>query len=390
MNARIYHILTVLVTLIWISSTPAQAQNAASVQLLQEAISLARMDDWPAAQGKARSAGPLVEDILEWHRLRQGQGNFSDSIAFLKRRADWPGLKLLRRRTEKTIPRGSNPDQILAFFATQPPQTGRGVLRLAEAMNAKNRKAEWEVLISGWQDLSMDEDEHNAFVTRHGQTLQGYHWIRTDNMLWRGNTKDATRMLPLLTDGQAALARARIALRKKRDGVDALIKAVPATLANDPGLAYERFLWRAAKGRNQDAADLLLARSKSLKSLGQPERWGSWRRVLARWSMRDGKPKQAYQLAAQHQIAEGASYNDLEWLAGYIALRKLNDPETALYHFKRFRAGVFTPISLGRAGYWQGRALEAVGKHTEAQAAMQKGPSIKPASTASLLRKKPG
>ena len=177
MNARIYHILTVLVALLWVTSPPAKAQNATSVQQLQDAISLARMEDWPTAQATAAQGGPLVVDIVEWHRLRQGEGSFADAIAFLNRRADWPGLKLLRKRTEKTIPRGSAPDPILNFFANQPPQTGRGVLRLAEAMNAKNRKAEWEVLISGWQNLSMDEDEHNAFVTRHGQTLQGYHWL---------------------------------------------------------------------------------------------------------------------------------------------------------------------------------------------------------------------
>jgi len=61
--------------------------------------------------------------------------------------------------------------------------------------------------------------------------------------------------------------------------------------------------------------------------------------------------------------------NELEWLAGYIALRKLGDAETALKHFQIFKAGVESPISLGRAGYWEGRALEALGRQEEARAA---------------------
>jgi soluble lytic murein transglycosylase len=118
---------------------------------------------------------------------------------------------------------------------------------------------------------------------------------------------------------------------------------------------------------------LLLERSTSAASLGQPERWGSWRRVLARWSMRDGKSKQAYRLAASHHISSGSNRNDLEWLAGFVALRKLNDPTTASGHFKAFQAGVETPISLGRAGYWNGRAYEALGDNVMAQAAYEFG-----------------
>ncbi|WP_259796702.1 lytic transglycosylase domain-containing protein [Aliiroseovarius crassostreae] len=390
MTARIYHIMTIFLALTWLQITPATAQEATSVQALKDAIALARMDDWPAARARAEGGGPLVADIVEWHRLRQGEGEFSDTVAFLDRRPDWPGLKLLRKRSEKSIPRRSDPERIIAFFAPQAPQTGRGALRLAEALNAQQRKAEIEVISDAWRNLSMDEDEHNAFVSRYGQTLSGLHWQRTDNMLWRGNSTDATRMLPLLGSAEAALTRARIALRRGENGVDALIKAVPAALANDPGLAYERFLWRAGKGRNQDAAELLLERSKSMVLLGQPDRWGSWRRVLARWSMREGNDRQAYQLAAQHQLSEGGHYNDLEWLAGYIALRKLNDPETALYHFKRFRSGVFTPISLGRAGYWIGRAYEAMGKSAEAKTAYTEGAKYQTSFYGQLAAEKAG
>ncbi|WP_424944495.1 lytic transglycosylase domain-containing protein [Aliiroseovarius crassostreae] len=356
---------------IWLGLSPIQAEtvtpDAGKTEALKAAIAAARADKWQDAHIKARDAGEIAVDIITWYQLRQGEGSFDDARAFLTRRYDWPGLKLLRRQTERNIPRGGPPQPVLDFFAAQPPQTGRGALRYAEALKVVGRPDVTEVLISAWTTLSMDQDEHEAFVARHGQTLKDHHWKRTDDMLWRGNSKDAERMLPLLSSGQAALARARIALRRGKGGVDALIEAIPTELADDPGLTYERFLWRAGKGRNQDAADLLLERSKSLAMLGQPDRWGSWRRVLARWAMRDGKDKLAYQLASQHQLAEGNNHNDLEWLSGYIALRKLNDPATALAHFKRFRSGVFTPISLGRAGYWIGRAHDALGQDAEAK-----------------------
>ena len=62
-----------------------------------------------------------------------------------------------------------------------------------------------------------------------------------------------------------------------------------------------------------------------------------------------------------------------EWVAGFIALTRMDDPELAVGHFERFRAAVATPISLGRAGYWLGRAYEAAGDAEAARAAYRAG-----------------
>lgn len=89
--------------------------------------------------------------------------------------------------------------------------------------------------------------------------------------------------------------------------------------------------------------------------------------------MRDGDAALAYQLATRHFLTEGSAYADLEWLSGYIALRLLNDPEVALGHFQNHRNATRSPISRGRAGYWIGRAHEAMGNTEEAQAAYAEG-----------------
>ena len=89
--------------------------------------------------------------------------------------------------------------------------------------------------------------------------------------------------------------------------------------------------------------------------------------------MPDAPIDEAYRLAADHGLTEGSNFADLEWLAGYLALTYLDDPEAAVRHFQRFRASVGTPISLGRAGYWEGRAWEALGNPEAAQAAYEFG-----------------
>src|SRR5690606_30806234 len=93
----------------------------------------------------------------------------------------------------------------------------------------------------------------------------------------------------------------------------------------------------------------------------------------ARGQMREGNARLAYQIATTHHLAGGSDYADLEWLAGYIALRKLKDPKLALAHFQNFRAAVFSPISVGRAGYWLGLTHEALGDAEAAMAAFRLG-----------------
>ena len=49
-----------------------------------------------------------------------------------------------------------------------------------------------------------------------------------------------------------------------------------------------------------------------------------------------------------------------EFLAGFIALRFLHQPKTALGHFELLYAGVGSTISAARGAYWAGRAAEAM------------------------------
>ena len=55
-------------------------------------------------------------------------------------------------------------------------------------------------------------------------------------------------------------------------------------------------------------------------------------------------------------------------MAGWIALRFLADPATALKHFSHVDDGATDPILLARAAYWRGRAAEAAGEPEEMRA----------------------
>ena len=370
-HPRLWKVFFVIATLLMLL---AQRLKAEPVDDLAKAMKLARSDDWAAALAAAGDVGSLPRDIIAWQWLRTGDAPFDVYPAFLARRPDWPGIPLLRKTGETVMPREIDANTVLAWFANDPPQSGIGALRLADALTALGRGDEAKaVAVNAWTAMALDGSEHAAFLDRYGEALADYHTTRLDNALWREAAGEAERMLDLVDADWQASARARIALiRLENDGVTKLIEAVPAKFAKGAGLAYARFRYRDEKDNDEGAAELMLERSVSAEGLGRPELWAGKRLDYARQWMRDGKLDQAYALASQHHLKSGTDYAELEWLSGYLAL-KLGDASRALDHFGAFRRAVATPISLGRAGYWEGRALEAMGAKADAMAAYAEG-----------------
>ena len=363
-----------LVLSILLLALPLRAA-AGPVEDLSRGLAAMRDGDWERALTVSGARGSVSRDVVVWHWLRAGKGTAGDVMVFLGRRPDWPGLAWLRRKSEPAFS-GEATDRVLKFFADQPPQTAEGALIHATALEQAGQSGDAQAgLVLAWRSMPMGRGLMDLYLSRHGDLLRPHHAARLDRMIWDGHLTSARAMLPLVGDSDRALAEARIALLDLAPGVDGLIARVPEALRDDPGLAHARFVWRHRKGRDDDAIELMLAHSGSAAELGEPQHWASRRRSLAREEMRDGTAALAYRIAASHQLTPeaGYAYADLEWIAGYIALTKLGDPATALRHFQRFDAVVETPISKARAGYWLGRAQEALGDADAAHAAYAMG-----------------
>jgi len=364
-----------LVVLFTFSAFLPVATGAGEADRLSKAMEEMRGGDWAAALKAAGPDGSLANDLIEWHRLRAGRGTADQVSDFLNRRPDWPGLAWLRQKSEAAFGKVETA-RVLGYFEQQPPQGAEGVLIHAKALIDDGKEGDaFASVVVAWRTKPMGKGQQAAYLRSYKKLLSAHHVARLDRMLWDGHMSSARRMLPLVDRGHRKLAEARIALHDMAAGVDAKIAAVPKALQGDPGLTFGRFVWRARKGRHEDAVTLLLERSTSIAALGEPAKWAARRRDLARQEMRSGDATRAYRIAARHftEADIGYAYSDLEWLAGYIALRKLDDPATALKHFQRFDASIRSPISKGRAGYWQGRAYEAMGDAEGAQKAYAMG-----------------
>ena len=344
-----------------LSLNPAAAGLPADeIRYAKVALEAADKGDYNRAQAMA-TRDPALAKLIRWMELRRAasRAGFDEILQFMALNPDWPGKHALRLRAEESMPSDMTDQDVIAYFQKSPP-LGAGKMRLAEAYARTGQKAKAAELIrEAWTNGDFDANQEKNFLLRYRDTIRAQdHWSRLDKMLWDGKTgAPYQRMLTRVEPGQKALAEARLRLKAGAGGVDKAMAAVPASLQNDPGYLYERAKWRRVRSQNDGAREILL---KPPANLVRPDLW--WREVeyQARQALRDGDISLAYKLAVSHKPEGGKVQADAEFFAGFVALRFLDDPKTALVHFRRLHDNVSSPISKSRGAYWAGRAAEAL------------------------------
>jgi soluble lytic murein transglycosylase len=352
--------------LLVLSSAPARAAKElrdGDAAVYRDAFAAADRGQWPTAIKRSQAAGnPILVDYFRWRAFLQGGGeaDFATIAAFIDSHSTWPGLPTLRWRAEEALTGREPAALVIEWFKDHPPRTGSGKMLLAEDLQATGATDRATALArEAWTTEVFPRVDERRFLARFGDVLTAAdHAKRLDMLLWAGHAESARRMFLRVPEPLRRLAQARLALHGLDPGVDHLVAAVPKALRDDPGLVYERLRWRRLKGLDERAAELL---DHPAADRVHPELWWRERHVLARRFLEKGWYSKAYSMAAGHGAEDGAALAEAEWLAGWLALRFLKEPKTALSHFTRMHDAVSYPISLGRAAYWAGRAAEALG-----------------------------
>lgn len=359
-------VLLVIASLLAGCSSDAAAQVAASEHKLhQQVFSALRRDRYDEAEQLAmQSKNRLLAKLVRWstYASPRSGASFEEITSFMESSADWPLMSQLQRRAEESITAATPNDRILAWFKDHEPVTVDGGMAHARALLAAGRQDQAvRVIRSTWVEGGFGVMQERQFLTLFSDYLSPEdHWARLDRLLWDKQDGPSGRMVLKVDAGHRALAQARLALQDGKSNPEPLLAAVPKELRDDPGLIYDRVRWRRQKDQDEDAIELL---SHPARNQVRPELWWQERAILARRALQKGLVSRAYQVAADHALdARTAQYGDAEFMAGWVALRFLDDRETAAAHFQRMWDSVTTPLSKSRAAYWSGRTAETLGQ----------------------------
>jgi len=321
---------------------------------------------WKSARKwSAKATDPLVGKLFTWLEItRSGTtASFAEITSLMKKNPDWPSQARLREQAEAKIPAGTEPKEVLDWFARNPPVGIEGKIRFAAALLAEGRKKEGTKAVrETWINGNFGKSREKGFHRRYRKYLSRKdHMARLERLIWEDRYWPARRMLWRVGPNARTLAEARLMLMRRTGNVDKAIAKVPAKLKDHPGLIYERLRWRRRKGRYASARELLTPPPPDPL---YPEKWWIERDVLARKALGDGHVTDAYRLARNHGIdpdnGHVREFSEAEWLAGWIALRFLRDFDDALAHFVAMYKAVQFPVSRARGAYWAGRAAQAM------------------------------
>ncbi|MCA3378326.1 MAG: lytic transglycosylase domain-containing protein [Roseomonas sp.] len=384
--------------------TAAIAQTASSqaarITAGKAAIAAANGGRWAEAETYAAAADPMVVKIVLWMRLthRTAPATAAELAGFLRENPDWPQVDTIARRAEAAFGGPADDPLVLAHFTTFPPRSLAGALRHAEALtrgarpqtqlgtmldmvrrgpdnaprpsveaapNLEGEAGAQQTLRRAWAEAPGDAAAEAAIMAQFGRLLrQEDHQQRFDRLFFARDMQGAQRALERLTGVALGSGRMRMALAGEPENRQVLLHPL------DLAWAYERA--RLLRRRDQDAdavASWIVAEPFQANMDPEIARavWAE-RQILARKLLRLNNAKDAHRIAAFHGQPMGSEGRlEAEFLAGFIALRFLNDPVLAQRHFVAMALGTRSVISRARALYWEGRALAARGANAAAR-----------------------
>lgn len=330
-----------------------------------------RAKDWGAAETIASAAAdPVSGRLVRYLRaMSPGASSAGEILAVMAEDADWPQGVLARRYAEAVL--NDRDDRAVAEVCQRRvPGTVPALLRCAGLVphgEALARRA-WTI---GVTDVAAEA----AFMKRWGSVLGlAVQFERFERLAWSESAAPGgalARQAVRIEPGLRPAAEARLALKRDDAAGPALFAALPATSQADPGLVLELARWYRRANRDEEAARVWIDRGAAASAAVDVERRGAFwseRNTLIRRLLRSRLDKVAYDVAALPSAMTG----DAAFLAGWIALRRLDRPDLAAAHFRTLAGTSGAAITQGRAEYWLGRALAAAGQAAEAQEAYGK------------------
>lgn len=356
----------------------SNATSQADLDALERAIERARSGkSADATQLKEQIQDPVAQKLAEWMILRsEGNGASAERYrAFIAANPGWPSVNFLRRRGEASLWDNNRDDNtVLAWFGGEQPLSAKGNFMLARALLARgDRSAALRHVRDSWRSDPMSKDTEAYALEMFGSLLTAAdHKARMDYLLFTDDTAGALRAAQRVGPAQVAIVKARIAVDNKAGNAKALLDAVPHEAHADGAYLFGRIQHLRRADKITEAAQLMMRAPRDPAKLGNADEWWIERRLVSRKLLDLGDYQSAYAVARDAALPTRDVYKtEQEFTAGWIALRFLNDPATSLQHFSRIAVGSSNPTHLSRAGYWQGRAYEAMGRSQDARAAYQ-------------------
>jgi soluble lytic murein transglycosylase len=374
-----------------VADTPPLSGDLAAVKNAIDLTRKAKISEATAIEETITD--PAARQLVEWFILRHAEGdtNFRRYAAFIADSPDWPGMLLMRKRTEAALWQEHSDATTIRNFIGDHPISAKGRFALARVLLAEgDRDGAARLARQAWRSDELSErSETDAFEQFRDLLTREDHRARMDKRIGVKDVAGAKRAAQRLGSDELSIVKACAA--GNTDKAFDLLNDVATEARNDLGYTLCRIRWMAHHDRIEDATRLMLAATPETMALQDTDEWWRERRSLARKLLDQGKFETAYHVVRDAAVPASNRYRaDFHFMCGWIALRYRNDPATARAHFAHIDDGSVNPIVLARAHYWRARVAESIGEKDAMRAGYEAAARYPTAYYGQLARAKLG
>ena len=352
------------------NSTPAPPLSPKLIALKQ-ALQLVQQRKFGDAAALATSIDdPTAQKLVKWALLRNpdNPAGFDDYNSFIQANADWPSIPLLRRRAEARLWQERRDMATVRRFVGAQPTSVHGRLAVARALLVEGDRAGASREVRAlWRSAELSAELEGAVaIAFRDEVTTADDIVRMDRRIGAKDFGAAMRAAKRIGPLQIKIVKACEEAEANTTKGGPLLAALREEAKADLGYALCRLHWLLIHDDIAAAVNLLGEVSGDDLQRQDTDEWWRERRTIARRLLDLGDAKTAYRVVRDAAAPANPYYRaEYHFMAGWIALRFLSDPITALSHFGKVDEGSSDPIVLARAAYWRGRALEAADRFDE-------------------------
>ncbi|HEX2582372.1 MAG TPA: lytic transglycosylase domain-containing protein [Dongiaceae bacterium] len=347
----------------------AGALSKGDADRLRRCFVLVDKDQWTEALKLAKGIrSPAAQKLLRWLDLLRPGHSWAEITEFLAANPTWPRRDGLLAQAERVLPDNMAAPAIIAWFHGRDPLTAVGGQRLAAALEESGIDPA-PLLRRLWVTKNFDLAAQNEFLSRWaGRLRHEDHARRVERLMWDHDDEQSAQQIAQMHDVLGPAQSEAVLVRHKLQIGDidgpGLYGTLPDEAKHDSGILYDlaRFYRRHD---DLDAAYRTLA-AATIAPEREDEYWGEID-LVARALYDRHDAQRAYTLVRKLDHAQGVTYVDSEFLAGWLALRGLGDPHTAAIHFMNIVSRATLSLSRARGAYWTALALEESGAAQQAE-----------------------
>ncbi len=311
---------------------------------------------------------PIESKLITWEWLLSpgNDASFEDYRAFLETNPLWPDQHLLQEKAEGAFTRATPTKDILHFFEKRTPRTMSGLSMYVQALRVTGKNTQANIWIRKfWHSQKLTSGEEDFLYAQYKNILTlDDHLRRLEHLMMRGDVYGLQRMSKRMGATHKLFIDVGIGFIQNKSKAQKKISQLSADLQKNSALLYLQlhpFLkYKNDANKKKSLLDKFAEAFQAGVTQDHPYDWWKIKMICSRLAVEQGRIQEAYAWVKDADVVQDREkMAEIEWLAGWIALRQLKDYPAAQKHFELLQKTVATPISKAKAAYWLGRTYEA-------------------------------